>query len=150
VLAERVAREAGREIAGSEDLLVALATVDPDAADALEAAGTSADEVKRRVAEWGHAGPPVPQASFSPTLHRAVLRATRYAAQERMPHVTGRHLLRGLLEGEDEVVWRVLISLGVDPGPLANRERHTRHEVHAPHRARARWSLLRLPVLWKT
>jgi ATP-dependent Clp protease ATP-binding subunit ClpA len=121
VLTERLAREAGRAMAGPEDLLVALAEADPDACRALEAAGTTTEILRQRVTSWSPVRPAVPQAHFSPSLHRAVQRATRFAVQERSESVTGRHLLRGLLDGEDDVVWRVLISVGVDPGPLADR-----------------------------
>jgi ATP-dependent Clp protease ATP-binding subunit ClpA len=121
VLAERVARESGRESVDTEHLLVALADVDPDARALLEEAGTSAAAIQQRVAEWGHAGPPVVRAVFSPSLHRAVQRAGRLAQQERAREVTGRHLLRGLLEGDDESVLRVLLSLGVDPGVITGR-----------------------------
>jgi ATP-dependent Clp protease ATP-binding subunit ClpC len=121
VLTERLAREAGRDLAGPEDMLVALAEADPDARRALEAAGTTTDVLRQRVSSWSPERAAVPQAHFSPSLHRAVQRATRFAVQERSESVTGRHLLRGLLDGKDEVVWRVLISVGVDPGPLADR-----------------------------
>ena len=119
VLAERLARDSGRALVGPEDLLVALARTDLEAGTALAAAGVSPDELADRVSEWSPVGPAVPQAHFSPSLHRAVQRANRFASQERADTVTGRHLLRGLLDGEDEVVWRVLLSLGLDPAALS-------------------------------
>jgi ATP-dependent Clp protease ATP-binding subunit ClpA len=122
VQAERVARERGHDVAGPEDLLIALAESDPAARRHLEEAGAPPGAIRSRVEEWAPAGSPsqpVTMAMFSPLLQRAVQRASRFAAQERGAEVTGRHLLRGLLDGEDEIVWRVLISLGIDPGPLA-------------------------------
>lgn len=122
VHAERVARERAHDVAGPEDLLIALAESDPAARRDLEDAGATPAAIRSRVEEWAPAGSPsqaVTMAMFSPLLQRAVQRAVRFAAQERAAEVNGRHLLRGLLDGEDEIVWRVLISLGVDPGPLA-------------------------------
>jgi ATP-dependent Clp protease ATP-binding subunit ClpA len=149
VLTERLAREAGRDIAGPEDMLVALAEADLDARAALEAAGTSTEALRQRVSSWSPDRPAVAQARFSPSLHRAVQRATRFAGQERSQAVTGRHLLRGLLDGEDEVVWRVLISVGVDPGPLADRPaRPPRPEVRLPER-QTRMVRARRVALWR-
>jgi ATP-dependent Clp protease ATP-binding subunit ClpC len=122
VQAERVARDRGHDVAGPEDLLIALAESDPAARRDLEGAGATPAAIRSRVEEWappGSSSQRVTMAMFSPLLQRAVQRASRFAAQERGAEVTGRHLLRGLLDGEDEIVWRVLISLGVDPGPLA-------------------------------
>lgn len=153
VLTERLAREAGRGLAGPEDLLVALASVDPDAKFALLDAGTSAETLQDRVDEWVGGVPGsaeaarVDQARFSPNLQRAVHRAVRLSQQERAQVVSGRHLLRALLDSDDDVVWRVLISVGVDPGPLANRPAPTkRSEVHAAV-SRPRFAL-RLPA-WR-
>jgi ATP-dependent Clp protease ATP-binding subunit ClpA len=155
ILAERLARQAGRDLAGPEDLLVALAQTDLEVRTILEQAGTTADVLAQRVAEWTTVGSPVEVAAFSPSLHRAVMRASRYAVQERSDDVTGRHLLRGLVDGEDEVVWRVLISVGVDPAAVAGRRdggasgAGRSAELHPPEATRPRIGRPRLLALWR-
>lgn len=152
VLAERLARQAGRALAGPEDLLVALSQTNLEATAVLSAAGATPDALAARVAEWeGSAGaPPVAQAHFSPSLHRALQRAGRFASQERRSSVTGLHLLRGLIDGEDEVVWRILLSLGIDPGALvpALSDRADAVPARAAPRSRGAWSVL--TAVWRT
>jgi ATP-dependent Clp protease ATP-binding subunit ClpA len=122
VSAEREAREAGHEIVGTEHLLVSLASVDDDVRSRLAASGLTAEALRERVLEWApSSGGPVEHAVFSPSLRRAVQLSGRLATQERSSTITGRHLLRAVLEVEDDLVLRVLIGLGVDPGALRRR-----------------------------
>jgi len=153
VRAERVARQRGHALAGPEDLLVALAEADPVARRTLEKAGTTAASIRARLEQWTPSGAESEGfASFSPPLQRAVERAGRFAAQERAAEVTGALLLRALLDDEDEIVWRVLLSVGVDPGPLARPAPAPPRPSGAQAPARATrpsaWALL--TAVWRT
>ena len=119
VEAEKLAREHGHGLVGPEHLLVTVMAADPPVRALLACRGVSPEEVARAYEQWAPRQAPVGRtAGFSPGLRRVVQLATRQARQERSTQVTGLHLLHGIACSEDEVAWRLLATIGVDPDRL--------------------------------
>ena len=131
------ARRLEHPYVGTEHLLLGLISVDSPTAEALAAAGATADGARDKVVEAvGRAiGGERRDLQFSDRARRALDRASRLSLNRRDPDVEPAHILTAVLDVEGRA-GQVLRGLGVDVAKLRGAvDPDVSPETHAPEAA---------------
>ena len=114
--AQGEARALGHDYIGTEHLLLALASGQTGAADALERLGLTPERCRERVLELVGRGEAEPSGRlpFTPSAKKVLELALREALRLRDSHIGPEHILLGVAAEEESVGARILAEAGID------------------------------------